>query len=100
MRYFSVAVILAAILAALAGSAGAQECYTYGSLRGCGDRAPARSTSAAVKPAPASGTYSASSELGDSSPFSDRKSEMQFGNTITLPSGQSCATIGTRFLCR
>ena len=88
------------VFAALAGSAGAQECYTYGSLRGCGDRAPARAATSGVRPSLAtSGTYSSSSELGDPSPLRDGNS-MQFGNTITLPGGQTCATIGTRFVCR
>jgi hypothetical protein len=93
---------VAAVFAALAGSASAQECYTYGSLRGCGDRAPARSVPSAVRPSVASsgGTYSSSSQLEASTPLSDGTSGMQFGNTITLPGGQTCATIGPRFVCR
>jgi len=96
MRCFTAAVVLAVLV----GSAGAQECYTYGSLRGCGDRAPARAASSGVKPSlAAGGTYSSASELGEPPPQRDANA-MQFGNTITLPGGQTCATIGTRFVCR
>ena len=96
-RLLEVAVF--AVLVGLMSAAGAQNCYTYQSLQGCATSPPSRPAPPAKRAATPS-LYASSSQLEDSTSSAAGSNEIQFGNTITLPSGQACATIGTRFICR